>query len=280
MVSHLLIVESKYSHTPILPDETRFGAFGVDMFFVISGFIMVTIARDGAWAPFPVGRAKRILPPYWFYTTLVLLDSLYAPGAVNSSFAHPPSLWRSYLLIPDTVDRCWPWAGRSYTKCIFYLCFAFMLALAASCRLALAPVRLAWAVVVVDLTFQNLGVHDPIAIVVAHPLTLEFVAGPAAGILVRRKRLTLAGPALVAGFVLLPAVLALPTCLRHSLPIGAGCAPSSSACPVRSLSTALRRSSRAACRRSPTGSSPWAMRPIRSTSPTFSCCRHSVACSP
>jgi exopolysaccharide production protein ExoZ len=104
MVSHLLIAESKYSRTPILPDEARFGAFGVDLFFVISGFIMVTIARDGAWAPFLAGRAKRILPPYWFYTTLVLLVSLYAPGAVNSSFAHPPSLWRSYLLIPDTVD--------------------------------------------------------------------------------------------------------------------------------------------------------------------------------
>jgi exopolysaccharide production protein ExoZ len=68
-------------------------------------------------------------------------------------------------------------------------------------------------VVGMNLTFQTLGVHDPIAVVVAHPLTLEFVAGAAAGILVRWKTLTLPGPALVAGFVLLPAVLALPDML-------------------------------------------------------------------
>ena len=64
-----------------------------------------------------------------------------------------------------------------------------------------------------NLTFQTLGVHDPIAVVVAHPLTLEFIAGAAAGILVRWKTLTLPGPALVAGFVLLPVVLALPDML-------------------------------------------------------------------
>ena len=109
LISHLLIVEQKYSHAgPILPADSRFGAFGVDLFFVISGFIMATIATDKSWHKFLADRAWRILPPYWFYTTVVLVVSLLAPAAVNSSFAHQPSVWRSYLLIPDTVDPCWP----------------------------------------------------------------------------------------------------------------------------------------------------------------------------
>jgi exopolysaccharide production protein ExoZ len=46
--SHLLIVEQKYSHIgPVLSDRVHFGDFGVDPFFVISGFIMATITKEG-----------------------------------------------------------------------------------------------------------------------------------------------------------------------------------------------------------------------------------------
>ena len=104
LVSHLFIVEQKYSHGgEVLSAHAHLGAFGVDLFFVISGFIMATIARNASWHKFLFDRAMRILPPYWFYTTLILIVSFYVPAYVNSSFEHPPSISRSYLLIPDRV---------------------------------------------------------------------------------------------------------------------------------------------------------------------------------
>jgi peptidoglycan/LPS O-acetylase OafA/YrhL len=210
LASHLHIIEQKYSHSgAALPAEARFGAFGVDLFFVISGFIMVMIARDTSGLSFLVGRARRIFPPYWLYTTLVLLVSLYAPAIVNSSFAHPPSIWRSYLLVPDTVG---PLLGVGWTlihEMYFYLCFAGMLVLTASRKITLPFLLLAWmaAVVVLNTVFHLLDVTYPAAAVAAHPLTLEFVAGAATGILIQRKVTGFAAPALIAGLAMMTAVI-------------------------------------------------------------------------
>ena len=44
LMVHIGLVEKKYSGHPILPDFVQFGMSGVDIFFVISGFIMMTIS--------------------------------------------------------------------------------------------------------------------------------------------------------------------------------------------------------------------------------------------
>src|SRR5258708_31086371 len=68
LISHLFIVEQKYSHGgAVLSANAHFGAFGVDLFFVISGFIMPTIARLTSWHKFLFYRSTRILTPYCFY---------------------------------------------------------------------------------------------------------------------------------------------------------------------------------------------------------------------
>jgi peptidoglycan/LPS O-acetylase OafA/YrhL len=210
LISHLLIVEQKYSHSgPLLSADARFGAFGVDLFFVISGFIMATIATDTSWQKFLAGRARRILPPYWFYTTLVLLVSLYAPAAVNSSFAHPPSLWRSYLLIPDTVDPPLAVGWTLIHEVYFYLCFALIIFLVRSRGFTLPFLLLTWmvAVVCLDAVRKMNDMTDPVAAVVVHPLTLEFVFGAMIGILIQRKIAACAAPALMAGIAALMMVV-------------------------------------------------------------------------
>ena len=48
-----------------------FGASGVDLFFVISGFVMAHLlerAPQGHWVPFMAARLRRILPFYWLAT--------------------------------------------------------------------------------------------------------------------------------------------------------------------------------------------------------------------
>ena len=44
VLSHLSIVETKYTAGDVLPAFTFYGIAGVDLFFVLSGFIMVAVA--------------------------------------------------------------------------------------------------------------------------------------------------------------------------------------------------------------------------------------------
>lgn len=129
LLSHLRAIETKYGRGfVVLPDWAQWGACGVDLFFVVSGFIMATIAAREACRTFIVSRLTRIFPPYWFYSGLVLVVSLAAPSMVNSSFGHPPSLWRSFLLIPDTT---FPLLAVGWTlthELYFYAGFAVFLA--------------------------------------------------------------------------------------------------------------------------------------------------------
>ena len=67
-----------------------FLAGGVDIFFVLSGFIMYRIAREdfgqpGAGGRFLLHRLARIGPPYWFFTTAMLASALLLPGRVAHS---------------------------------------------------------------------------------------------------------------------------------------------------------------------------------------------------
>jgi peptidoglycan/LPS O-acetylase OafA/YrhL len=70
---HALSIEQKYSGGDLLfPDFLRLGQSGVDLFFVISGFVMVTVTKgrfgpNGERMRFLWGRLTRIYPTYWFY---------------------------------------------------------------------------------------------------------------------------------------------------------------------------------------------------------------------
>lgn len=67
-----MTIEQKYGGTQtILPDFFNFGMFGVDLFFVISGFVMIAVTRGKFQnlkqaTRFIYHRASRIYPAYWF----------------------------------------------------------------------------------------------------------------------------------------------------------------------------------------------------------------------
>lgn len=111
------------------------GEFGVDLFFIISGFIMcyTTAQRQITFGRFMVDRVKRIIPLYWIMTTVALVVFLIAPGMVNSSGGET-SIFASYTLIPNgdklLVQNGWT---LSY-EFLFYLLFAGCLMAAASGR--------------------------------------------------------------------------------------------------------------------------------------------------
>ena len=212
LISHLFIVEQKYSHGgTVLSADAHLGAFGVDLFFVISGFIMATIAQNASWQKFLFDRAMRILPPYWFYTTLVLIVSFYVPTYVNSSFEHPPSIWRSYLLIPESVGPLLAVGWTLMHEMYFYFCFALVMCLTGAFRFKIAPLLLLWAVAVIFLNavVQLTEISDPIVMVMTHPLTLEFIFGAAAGIVIQRNCTAFAASTFIGGIIIFMLVLSM-----------------------------------------------------------------------
>jgi len=93
-------------HTGFLfPHMHLVGSFGVDVFFVISGYIMARILdpeSDSSSAFFFRRRVIRIAPPYWFFTILLFFVALRVPGLMGATRATASDLIQSLFFIPFT----------------------------------------------------------------------------------------------------------------------------------------------------------------------------------
>jgi len=85
-----------------------FGLFGVDLFFVISGYVMCMVVdgRNPRAAVFLMDRITRIVPLYWVVTTLVLAVAWVAPGVMGSTVANFGDYLLSLLFIPHFRPDC------------------------------------------------------------------------------------------------------------------------------------------------------------------------------
>jgi len=176
---HTGLIEHKYS-TPVLPDLVQFGMSGVDIFFVISGFIMMTLASsqkrsvDNAFS-FLYARFLRIYPIYWFYSLLVLAVMLIHPSWVNSSSQVESDLLRSFLLLPQNGMPLLAVGWTLVHEIFFYIGFFILLLLFRSIRMIVTAVVF-WGLLVV---FANMifSFSTPFLKLIFHPLTLEFIGG-------------------------------------------------------------------------------------------------------
>jgi peptidoglycan/LPS O-acetylase OafA/YrhL len=79
-----------------------YGKLGVDIFFVISGFIMfysLNNNKDRSPQVFLIHRVIRVVPVYWFYTFLLVVISLCSFVEMRTEFT-PISLFKSLFFIP------------------------------------------------------------------------------------------------------------------------------------------------------------------------------------
>lgn len=109
-------------------------AAGVDIFFVISGFIMGTVAMDTTPGHFLYNRLVRIVPLYWAMTLVMCVGAMFGVFA-TFSFT-PDQLWKSLLFIPylDGTGLIAPLLVVGWTlnlEMLFYVVFAIGLALRA-----------------------------------------------------------------------------------------------------------------------------------------------------
>ena len=83
---------------------TNIGAAGVDMFFVISGFVIYLIFVKRKYSPmgFFTKRLIRVAPLYWLYTTVTLALLMLVPGAYRSLSFEPAVALNSYFFLLST----------------------------------------------------------------------------------------------------------------------------------------------------------------------------------
>ena len=115
------------------------GASGVDIFFAISGFVMVIssrrlVDRPGGWRAFFWHRVIRIVPLYWMLTTLKIVGVVLLPAIILRTSLDFYSVAASYLFLPvvDTAGHFRPVLPVGWTltyEFLFYLLFAAALAL-------------------------------------------------------------------------------------------------------------------------------------------------------
>jgi exopolysaccharide production protein ExoZ len=178
----------------------RGGEAGVDLFFVISGFIMVhTIRNDrGGWSSAKSFAAKRLARVWPAYALLTLVVGLLTYGAGLFSNADTlQALIRSIVFVPVSYQRLfqnqiviqgWTLNFEMY----FYLVLAICL-IAGRLRWAMFFSWFIFSLIVVPLLSQSPSLTDPALVlsggwapfpylkILANPIIWEFVGGACIG---------------------------------------------------------------------------------------------------
>jgi len=187
----------------------RQGYAGVDLFFVISGFIMVFVTYNSGRSVKDIGqfvykRVVRIYPLWWvfvtifagyFFVTYGIWASPDLKGGTEPNFAY---FLRSLLLVPQDSKPVLRLGWSLIHEMQFYLIFAIILLLP---RRFMLPALGGWAAVNVMgflLSWQSWG---PAASIVFSVLSLEFIIGACAGWCVKQRIYKFAQPIFIFGVI-------------------------------------------------------------------------------
>jgi peptidoglycan/LPS O-acetylase OafA/YrhL len=175
---HLKQLLPETSITSLLHDK---GYSGVDLFFVISGFIMVyTTSRNRISAgEFLLHRARRILPLYYVVTLFVFIVAIAFPFAFHHTSPNFDALLKSLAFVPfeKAPGRIYPLYYLGWTlnyEIFFYLIFALSLSIWYEMRVALCAAILSACV------FFGLWNPAPSNIILyfyTQPILLDFLLG-------------------------------------------------------------------------------------------------------
>jgi exopolysaccharide production protein ExoZ len=162
------------------------GAAGVDLFFVISGFVMVVASADlfgqrGAPPYFFLRRLARIVPLYWLLTGIFVFI-LFAGRHNSSSWLSVSEVVTSLLFIPHSLPNgaVAPVYGLGWTlnyEMMFYVVFSAVLFLRPRVAVPMLSLGMLWLAYIVP----RYGFGVPISFW-ANPIIVEFVFGMIIGL--------------------------------------------------------------------------------------------------
>ncbi len=159
------------------------GGWGVDLFFVISGFIMMLLTgrntgRLAQTLEFWKARVLRIAPLYWLITTVIVALAIARPGATTEYRFGAMHALASYLFVAmaDARGNIEPVLRVGWTlnlEMYFYLVFGLLLLLP---RRLLLPATALWAA---GLFLLGCAIQfdTPFLLSATSPYILEFAAG-------------------------------------------------------------------------------------------------------
>jgi peptidoglycan/LPS O-acetylase OafA/YrhL len=163
------------------------GVVGVDIFFVVSGFIMFYVYREafgrrGAAVDFLVRRAIRIVPMYWLMSAVMGALLLAVPAAFSTLRFDARHALESLLLLPtvNSAGEFFPMLNVGWTlsyEMLFYLLFALLLPATPGRSLAVIG-ALFCACVLAGFAIPD---ATPVAAMLTNSILLEFVAGGVIG---------------------------------------------------------------------------------------------------
>lgn len=165
-----------------LSHASEWGWSGVDIFFFISGFVMVMTTSGRLRGPraakdFMVARITRIAPMYWILTSLMLAVVWIVPSLKNSGFT-PMQIVTSYLFVPYEVKEhgnAYPILYVGWTliyEMFFYAVFAI--------SICFPERRMRWALPALFAGLALLSLTRPTLYIfrfMTTPLLLEFIFG-------------------------------------------------------------------------------------------------------
>ena len=187
VVMHHITIKAGQYHNNAL-SGFHIGEFGVDLFFIISGYIMCYTTEGKKIVPwvFIQRRIKRIIPLYWVMTAIALAVYLVAPAMVNASGGET-SILASWTLFPLgkklLVNNGWT---LSY-EFLFYLTFAVCLIAGSAGRRIVLTSLLLIAIFITGLLLQP---QHPTAKFLTNGIILEFILGMLAFKMTHNRHLT------------------------------------------------------------------------------------------
>src|SRR5580700_9916462 len=126
---HITGLSVEYQHGCFYSPWTQVLRAGVDVFFVISGVVMVVttyrrLEQPGTGKRFLIHRISRIYPPYLFLTALLTVYWIARPNATINSHSGGVDLLSSYTLWPSVKGLPLVQVGWSLSyEMMFYLIF-------------------------------------------------------------------------------------------------------------------------------------------------------------
>jgi peptidoglycan/LPS O-acetylase OafA/YrhL len=208
IIGHVLLLQPGLGLDRAFPFFGVIASSGVDIFFVISGFIISTVAmRSGrasrgtrheiAWN-FGVKRLTRIYPVYWIVFALAFALTPvvhFAPDFVKRM----PAI-QQFLLLTHT---------NSYIMAAWSLCFEMYFYAAVTVALWISPRHVGRVIAIWAIGASAVILYDTfiahrswIAIVPFSPLVLEFIFGMVVAFLINRRITDFAVTAVVLGIIL------------------------------------------------------------------------------
>jgi peptidoglycan/LPS O-acetylase OafA/YrhL len=167
------------------------GAYGVELFFIISGFIMVTTSWNAFGQPdasrrFILRRFARIYPPVWIVSTFLLMLYLANPHAINAHGSGHIDFLASFLLLPQKDDPLLTVTWTLEFEMFFYLVFALALLFP---RRSFPIFAGTWAALTIlgNLLFRHSA--NAYLAFLGIPLPLEFLAGVLVGTFILRGKI-------------------------------------------------------------------------------------------